>query len=185
VRRPESCEHCVLGKKTKVKFGTIIHRTEGLFDLVHMDVWGITKTMSLGGHRYFFSFVNDLSRYCWVYPMWQRFEVLNLFVKRKNLMEKQTSMKIKVLQFDIVREYKRYQFMGFGQNNRLICISQFENRLGWLRSWTMSCWRRFGICCLMHNWTSHFELKLWYMQAISWICCHRLQWETKLYWKFG
>ena len=27
-----------LGKETKVKFGTVIHRTEGLLDLVHMDV---------------------------------------------------------------------------------------------------------------------------------------------------
>jgi len=34
----DSCEHCVLDKRTKVKFGTAIHCTEGLLNYVHMDV---------------------------------------------------------------------------------------------------------------------------------------------------
>jgi len=32
------CEHCVFGKKTKVKFGTAIHRTKENLDYVHTDV---------------------------------------------------------------------------------------------------------------------------------------------------
>jgi len=31
----KSCEHCVLGEETKVKFDTVIHRTKGLLNLVH------------------------------------------------------------------------------------------------------------------------------------------------------
>ena len=34
----EFCEHCVLGKKSKVKFGTAIHRTKRILDYVHTDV---------------------------------------------------------------------------------------------------------------------------------------------------
>ena len=34
----ESYEHYVSGKETKVKFDIVIHHTEGLLDLVHMDV---------------------------------------------------------------------------------------------------------------------------------------------------
>jgi len=63
----ESCKHYVLGKKTKVIFGTVIHHMEGLLNLVHMDVWEPTKTASLGGHRYFVSFVDDCSRHYWAY----------------------------------------------------------------------------------------------------------------------
>ena len=37
------CEHCVLGKQTRVKFGTAIHQTKGILDYVHTDVWGPTK----------------------------------------------------------------------------------------------------------------------------------------------
>ena len=55
------CEHCVLGKKTKVKFGTAIHRTKGILDYVHTYVWGLSKNASLGGKHYFVSFVDDYS----------------------------------------------------------------------------------------------------------------------------
>ena len=34
----EFCEHCIKGKKTRVKFGTTIHDTEGILDYVHSDV---------------------------------------------------------------------------------------------------------------------------------------------------
>ena len=59
----ELCEHFVIGKKTKVKFGTTIHRTERILDYVHTDIWGPTKTVSLGGNHYF------VSRRGWVYTM--------------------------------------------------------------------------------------------------------------------
>ena len=44
--------HSVLDKEMKVKFGTSAHRSEGLLDCVHVEVWDPTKTASLGGHRY-------------------------------------------------------------------------------------------------------------------------------------
>ncbi|KAL0286682.1 UNVERIFIED_CONTAM: Retrovirus-related Pol polyprotein from transposon TNT 1-94 [Sesamum angustifolium] len=40
---------CVLGKHTKVSFTTGEHKTEGILDYVHSDVWGPTKESSLGG----------------------------------------------------------------------------------------------------------------------------------------
>ena len=64
-------DSCVLDKK-KVKFNTDTHHLYCFLELVHMDVWGPTKTASLGGHRYFVSFVDDSFRHCWDYPMRQR-----------------------------------------------------------------------------------------------------------------
>ena len=64
-------KHCVLDKKTKVKFGIVIHRSGGLLDYVHVDVWDPTKTASFEGHQYFVSFIDDSSRQVWVYPMRQ------------------------------------------------------------------------------------------------------------------
>ena len=71
--------HGVLDKKTKVKFGTSTHRSEGLLD--YIDIWGLIKIASLGGHRYFVSIINDVSRRCWVYPIRQKFEALDMLVK--------------------------------------------------------------------------------------------------------
>jgi hypothetical protein len=34
------CEHCVFGKHKRVKFNTSVHRTEGILDYVHADLWG-------------------------------------------------------------------------------------------------------------------------------------------------
>ena len=56
-------ERCVLNKKTKVKFDTAIHHVGGILDCIHIDIWGPTKTASLGGHWYF-SFIDNLSRHC-------------------------------------------------------------------------------------------------------------------------
>ena len=50
-----SCEHSVLDQKTEVKFGTAVHQSTRLLDIVHMDVWGPTKRASLGGHHFFVS----------------------------------------------------------------------------------------------------------------------------------
>ncbi|KAG8480151.1 hypothetical protein CXB51_024883 [Gossypium anomalum] len=47
------CEHCVLGKKKRVKFGNAIHNTKGILEYVHSDVWRCSKTPSLGGKHYF------------------------------------------------------------------------------------------------------------------------------------
>jgi len=49
-------EHDVLDKK-KMKFSTTTHHSEGLLDCVHVCIWGPAKTASLGGHRYFVSFL--------------------------------------------------------------------------------------------------------------------------------
>ena len=32
IRKLEFCEHCVMGKQRKVKFGIAIHNTEGILD---------------------------------------------------------------------------------------------------------------------------------------------------------
>ncbi|GMP75251.1 hypothetical protein CsSME_00032410 [Camellia sinensis var. sinensis] len=76
----EFCEHCVLGKQTRIKFGTAIHRTKGILDYVHTDVWGPSKIASLGGKHYFVSFIDDFSRRVWIYTMKHKDEVLDIFL---------------------------------------------------------------------------------------------------------
>ena len=51
-------EHNVLDKK-KVKFRT--HHSASVLDCVHVSIWGPAKITSLGGHRYFIFFIDNLS----------------------------------------------------------------------------------------------------------------------------
>jgi len=61
--------HGVMDKKIKVKFGTTAYLSKGLLDCVHIDIWGLTKTVTLGDHRCFVSFIDDVSKRYWVYLM--------------------------------------------------------------------------------------------------------------------
>ena len=67
------CEHCELGKQTRVKFVSEVRTTEGLLNYIHADVWGPTKTASLSGNRWFVTFIDDLSRRSWVYTMHHKY----------------------------------------------------------------------------------------------------------------
>jgi len=110
--RLETYDSNILDKKT-VKFGTDTHHLHDLLKLVHVNIWGPTKTASLGGHSYFVSIIDNYSRRCRVYLMRQRVKALELLVKWKNMMKNQTGRKIKVLRYDHVEEYKD-SFLQFG-----------------------------------------------------------------------
>ncbi|KAH9699499.1 hypothetical protein KPL71_024377 [Citrus sinensis] len=110
------CEHCAVGKKTRVKFGTANHDTREILEYVHSDVWGPTKTASIGGSHYFVIFVDDFSRRVWVYTMRAKDKVLEIFVKWKKLVETQTGRKIKALRSDNEGEYTSDPFLQVCQN---------------------------------------------------------------------
>ena len=56
----EVCEPCALEKQTKVKFGTIVHYTKGLFDYVNTNVWEPMKVASFGGRNHDVIFGGDM-----------------------------------------------------------------------------------------------------------------------------
>ena len=112
----EFCEHCVLGKQRRVKFGTAIHNTKDILDYVHSDVWGPAKTPSIGGRHYFVTFVDDFSRRVWVFTMKNKNDVLEIFLKWKAQVENQTGRKIKVLRTDNGGEYKSDPFLKVCQD---------------------------------------------------------------------
>jgi histone deacetylase 1/2 len=47
-------------------------------NLVHCDVWGVASFASKEGHRYYVIFIDDFSRYIWLYFMTYRSEVLSI-----------------------------------------------------------------------------------------------------------
>ncbi|KAL4272870.1 hypothetical protein GQ457_13G029760 [Hibiscus cannabinus] len=129
------CEHCVLGKQKRVKFGTAIHDTKGILDYVHSDVWGPSKTPSLGGKHYFVTFVDDFSRRVWVYAMKSKDEVLKIFLKWKNMIENQTGRKIKRLRTDNGGEYRSDPLFDVCQEHGIVRHFTVRNtphsRMGW------------------------------------------------------
>ena len=107
----EFCEHCVMGKQTRVKFGSTIHDPKRIINYVYNDVWGPTKTTSLGGMHYFVTFVDDYSRKLWVYLMKNKNEVLGISLKWKKMVQTQTGRKVKRIRSDNGGEYKNDSFL--------------------------------------------------------------------------
>ncbi|XP_071689194.1 uncharacterized mitochondrial protein AtMg00300-like [Rutidosis leptorrhynchoides] len=67
LKRVESdfCESCVLGKKKKVTFAKADRTLKAQkLELVHTDVFGPTPVSSLGGARYYVTFIDDSTRKC-------------------------------------------------------------------------------------------------------------------------
>ena len=55
------CKYCVFEKQNKVQFKIATHKTKGIIDYVHTNIWGPVQTTSLGGSVYFVSFINHYS----------------------------------------------------------------------------------------------------------------------------
>ena len=61
------CESCQVGKLTRVSFPKHLDpRTKSFFELVHIDVWGSSRSKSTLGFRYFVTFIDDFSRCTWL-----------------------------------------------------------------------------------------------------------------------
>ena len=64
-----TCEPCLMGKMTKTPFSGTMERATDLLEIIHTDVCGPMNVEARGGYRYFLTFIDDLSRYGYIYLM--------------------------------------------------------------------------------------------------------------------
>ena len=86
------CDVCQLGKQIKSTFKSIKDiMTYRPLELIHMDLFGPTKTKSLSGNHFFFVLVDDFSRFTWVFFLEHKDEAFHIFMflekglKKKNI----------------------------------------------------------------------------------------------------
>ena len=60
------CEACAFGKQTRLPYRQYEHNTPRRLWRVHSDMSGIQE-LSIDGKKYFITFIDDFSRYCWIY----------------------------------------------------------------------------------------------------------------------
>uniref|UniRef100_A0A2N9F8B2 Integrase catalytic domain-containing protein n=1 Tax=Fagus sylvatica TaxID=28930 RepID=A0A2N9F8B2_FAGSY len=107
------CKYCIMGKQCRVRFKTATHKTKGILDYVHSDIWGPVRTPLKGGAQYFMSFIDDYSRKAWVYFLKNKSEAFAKFKIWKAEVENQTGRKIKCLRTDNGTEYRDGDFLKF------------------------------------------------------------------------
>ena len=93
------CETCVEAKLTKSSFQSVERHTEPL-DLIHSDICDLKFVQTRGGNKYFITFVDDSTKYSYVYLLKSKDEVIEKFVLYKTKVENQLNKKIKVIRSD-------------------------------------------------------------------------------------
>lgn len=115
------CENCCDGKNHRVPFPTGKgNREHKILDLIHSDLCGKLNPGSLGGGNYFVTFIDDASRYTWVYILKNKSDVFNAFKSWKTLVENQYEKKIKILRTDNGGEYTSVEFEGYLQDEGIL-----------------------------------------------------------------
>ncbi|GJT32106.1 zinc finger, CCHC-type containing protein [Tanacetum coccineum] len=95
----EKCKTCMLTKITKKPF-QIIKRKTKVLEPIHSDLCGLHATPSLGSKKYFVTFIDDASRFCYVYLLHLKDEALDKFKVFKTKIELQQGSLIKRFRTD-------------------------------------------------------------------------------------
>ena len=69
--------------------------------------------MSMSQDKYSLTFIDDFSRYCWVYFLKHKFEFFDLFKVFKALVENQYGRRLKILRSDNGGEYVKSEFIQY------------------------------------------------------------------------
>lgn len=103
---------CNLGKSHKLLFEPKLHHAR--FSLVHLhfDVW-TSNILSIFGFKNFALFVDDFSRYTWVFPIKNKLEVSFHFHNLRLCIEKLCNAHIHCLQIDKGSEYMSNCFRSY------------------------------------------------------------------------
>ena len=119
------CVSCQLGKQPTLPFNTSETVSTDIFDLIHSDVWRPSSISSIGGSRYFIVFVDDYSRYSWIFHMKHHSELLQVYSNFAKMIETQFSKHIKNFRSDNALEYTQYDFQvvlhSYGTVHQLTC----------------------------------------------------------------
>ena len=105
------CEPCMAGKAIRKPFGKAVRATSPL-ELVHSDICGPMNVRARHGGTYFITFIDDYSRYGYVYLISHKSEALDCFIRFIKEVENQIERTLKVLRTDRGREYLSEQFKG-------------------------------------------------------------------------
>ncbi|KAK4313452.1 hypothetical protein Pmani_015209 [Petrolisthes manimaculis] len=107
----EFCDACVKGKSKKSPFPcNKVKPDREPLELIHSDVCGKFNEKSLSKGEYFLTFIDDATRYVWVYILKGKHEVFAKFKEWKKCVENQMGRKIKILRTDNGGEYKSNDF---------------------------------------------------------------------------
>jgi len=84
---------------------------------VHCDLWGPAPVSSVQGFQYYVIFIDNLSRFCWFYPLKRKSDFCSIFIKFQSLVENLLQTKIGTFQSDGGGEFISQRFLKHLQDS--------------------------------------------------------------------
>ncbi|XP_071704459.1 uncharacterized protein [Rutidosis leptorrhynchoides] len=116
----EPFDICHKAKQTREPFPLSEHKTKGVGELMHLDVWGPYKIKSKEGFRYFLTVVDDFSRAVWTYLLKTKDTVFDLIESLYNLLFDQFNVKIKTIRTDNGTEFVNTKIKMFTRTKGIV-----------------------------------------------------------------
>ena len=114
------CKHCLNGKMHQLPFDKSDFKASKPLELIHSDVWGPAPTTSINDLKYYVLFVDDYSKFTWLFLLKFKFDVFEVFKYFKATVENQLDSKIKILRTDRGGEFTSNVFKRFCSSNGII-----------------------------------------------------------------
>ncbi|KAM1753555.1 hypothetical protein ACFX12_006125 [Malus domestica] len=110
---------CQYGKAHQLPYEESKFKEKEPLELVHSDVFGPVKQPSIGGMRYMVTFIDDFSRYVWVFFMKDKSDTFSKFKEFRESAEGEVGKKIRCLHTDNGGEYSSSEFSQYLRGCRI------------------------------------------------------------------
>ena len=121
-KKDTTCEGCAQGKahRSTIPRQRLSQRANNLLDRVHSDVCGPIEVPSLGGSRYFVTFIDECSNWVTVFLLKRKSEVVKCYFEFESYAERQTGRKIRIIRSDRGGEYLNDSLEGHLKNRGIV-----------------------------------------------------------------
>lgn len=99
-KKAEPCVNCLKGKQTRLPFPKQGSRAASVLEIIHSDLCGPMEVLSLGGAKYFLTFIDDLTRKVFVNFLKTKEDVREHLDNFKRMAENQTGYRLKIYRTD-------------------------------------------------------------------------------------
>jgi histone deacetylase 1/2 len=116
------CDSCQKAKSHQLPYSVSTSVSTAPLQLIFSDVWGPAPT-SVGRHDYYVSFIDDYSKFTWIYLLKKKSDVFSAFVNFQKLVERKLDCKILTVQSDWGGEYVKLNhfFQTQGISHHVSC----------------------------------------------------------------
>lgn len=116
------CDSCQRAKSHQLPYSSSDNKSCAPLDLIHSDVWGPAPN-SVRNFTYYVSFIDDYSRYTWIYLLKHKSDVFQVFKNFQKFVERKFNRKIISMQTDWGGEYEKlnFFFQQLGISHRVSC----------------------------------------------------------------